>query len=302
MTGKIRKLGIAVALTVIFAVVIVVLAVSSSEVGVTCTVGTEGLPPPVCDLSTVPQSVVDDAVALATELFGDGEEECSHYISQLLAMYLEAKDKDFVVVFNPGGWGWNLVEASPDWCSIFTGIKSELDSSGYTSLLLNYQRTTDSLRGYIDELVEMMALYPAKTKDLASRVEFLTSHIPDLRVIVTGESNGTIICDSVMNELKDNHRVYSIQTGPPFWHRNTMLDRTLLLTNNGIIPDSFSQGDFPTMIGANLKALFGLSQPEDGSGKILRFVRAPGHEYKWQYPGVYSEIINFLDRNFGIKW
>jgi len=115
MAGKIRKLGIAVALTAIFALVIVVLAVSSSEVGVTCVVGTEGLPPPVYDLSTVPQSVVDDAVGLANELFRDGEEECSHFINQLLAMYLEAKDKDFVVVFNPGGWGWNLVEASPDW-------------------------------------------------------------------------------------------------------------------------------------------------------------------------------------------
>lgn len=302
MVGKIRKLGIVVALTAIFALVIIVLAVSSSEAGVTCAVGTEGLPPPVYDLSTVPQSVVDDAVSLATELFGDGKEECSNFTSQLLAMYLEAKDKDFVVVFNPGGWGWNLVEASPDWWSIFTGIKSELDSSGYTSLLLNYQRTTNSLRGHIDELVEMMSRYPSKAKDLASRVEFLTSHIPDLRVIVTGESNGTIICDSVMNELKDNPRVYSVQTGPPFWHRNIMLDRTLLLTSNGIIPDSFSQGDFLTMIGANLKALFGLSQPEDDSGKILHFVRAPGHEYKWQYPGVYSQIINFLDRNFGIKW
>jgi len=302
MAGKIRKLGIAVALTAIFALVIVVLAVPSSEVGVTCVVGTEGLPPPVYDLSTVPQSVVDDAVGLANELFRDGEEECSHFINQLLAMYLEAKDKDFVVVFNPGGWGWNLVEASPDWWSIFSGIKSELDSSGYSSLLLNYQRTTDNLHGHIDELVEMMTRYPSKAKDLASRVEFLTSHIPDLRVIVTGESNGTIICDSVMNELKDNPRVYSVQTGPPFWHRNIMLDRTLLLTSNGIIPDSFSQGDFLTMIGANLKALFGLSQPEDDSGKILHFVRAPGHEYKWQYPGVYSEILSFLRQHFGVEW
>ena len=302
MAGKIRKLGIAVALTAIFALVIVVLAVSSSEVGVTCVVGTEGLPPPVYDLSTVPQSVVDDAASLATELFGDYQEKCDDFANQLLAMYLEAKDKDFVVVFNPGGWGWNLVEASPDWWSILTGIKSELDSSGYSSLLLNYQRTTDNLRGHIDELVEMMTRYPSKAKDLASRVEFLTSHIPDLRVIVTGESNGSIICDSVMNELKDNPRVYSVQTGPPFWHKNIMLDRTLLLTSNGIIPDSFSQGDFLTMIGANLKSLFGLSQPEDDSGKILHFVRAPGHEYKWQYPGVYSEILSFLRQNFGVEW
>ena len=298
MPGKIGKVGILIVLALVISLGVVVLALSYSEAGVTTEIWTEGFPIAASDLSAVPQSVVEDAIGLATELFGDYQEKGNDFANQLLALYLEAKDKDFIIVFNPGGWGWNLVETSPGWWSIFNGIKSELDSSGYTSLLLNHQRTAETSLGRLDEFVEMMALYPSKAEDLASRVEFLTSHIPDLQVIIAGESTGTVITDKVMNILKDNPQVYSIQTGAPFWHKNTMLDRTLVMTSNGIIPDSFSQGDFLTIIGANLRAFFGLSQ--DDSGRILKYVGAPGHDYWWQYPGVHSEIKDFLDKNFGV--
>ena len=302
MGSKVRRIGIGVALTVVLLLGVVVLALSYSGVGETYEVGKEGLPLALSDLSVVPQSVVDDATRLATELFGDRQEDGNDFVNQLLATYLEAKDKDFVIVFNPGGWGCNLLEATPGWHSIVTGIESELASLDYELLLLNYRRTAETLRGRLDELVEMATLYPSKAKDLARRVEFLTEHIPDLRVIVTGESNGAIISDSVMNILRDNPQVYSIQTGSPFWHNNVTLDRTLDMTDNGIIPDSLSRGDFWAILKAYLKALFGLSQPVDDFDTIPHYVREPGHDYWWQYPKVYSEITDFLEQNFGIKW
>jgi hypothetical protein len=246
--------------------------------------------------------VTEDATKLATELFGEGLEEYDDFVNQLLGTYLEAKDKDFVILFNSGGWGWNLVEASPGWWTIFAGIETELNSSGYTSLLLTHQRTVDSLQGRLDEIVEIFSGYSTKSEDLACRVEFLTAHIPDLRVILAGESTGAIISDQTMNILADNPDVYSIQTGPPFWHDNIMLDRTLVMTDNGLSPDAYSQGDFPTMIRANLRALFGLDTPNDKSGTILRYILAPGHEYWWEYPEVYSEITTFLFTNFGTKY
>jgi len=301
MTGKNLRLGIIITLAVVLSVGVMWLVLSSPIIGIASEIGTGGLPLSADDLSTIPQSVTDDATKLATELFGDSQEKRNDFVNQQLAIYSEAKDKDFVILFNPGGWGWNLVEHSPCWQSIFTGIKSELDSSGYTSLILNYQRTVDNLQGHFNELEEMITGYSSKAQDLADRVEFLTTNIPDLKVIIAGESNGTIICDTVMNILADNPQVYSIQTGPPFWHMTTMLNRTLVITDNGIIPDSFSQGDFQTMIDVNLRAFFGLSQPEDNAGKILLYVGAPGHDYKWQYPKVCSEITNFLKQNFGIK-
>ncbi len=277
----------------------VALALSSSPVAVTSEIGSNGLPLSADDLSNVPQSVVEDATTLATELFGDAQEEYDDFVNQLVGTYLEAKDKDFVVFFNSGGWGWSLVERSPGWWSIFTGLESELDSSGYALLLLTYQRTVDTLGGRLDEIAAMITGYSSKSKELAYRVEFLTSHIPDLRVIITGESNGTVISDQAMNILADNPQVYSIQTGPPFWYDNIMLDRTLVVTNNGRTPDSFSRGEFLTMTRASLRALFGLPQPENESGAIMHYVRAPGHDYWWQYPEVRSQITEFLEQNFG---
>ena len=296
------RLRIVIALAVILVLGVVGLVASYSEVGVTREVGVGGLPMSVGNLAEIPQSVIEDATALAEELFGEQQDKRDDFVNQLLATYLEAKDKDFVVIFNPGGWGWSLVEASPQWHSIFIGMESVLDDRGYTSLWLNYQRTADNLLGCLDEFAALITDYSAKAEDLVSRVEFLTDNVPDLRVIITGESNGAIIADSVMSTLEDNPQVYSIQTGPPFWYETTGLDRALVLSDNGITPDSFSQGDFIAMFWGNIRALFGISQPEDDAGNILYYVRAPGHDYQWRYPGVGSEITNFLEQNFQIKW
>lgn len=298
---KISRQRIAVVLAIVLPLFAGVLILTASHVGVSSEIYRGELPLSASDLSAVPQSVADDAARLATELFGNSQEKYDDFVNQLLGTYLQAKDKDFVLVFNSGGWGWSLIETSPGWLSIFTGIESELNSSGYTSLLLTHQRTDDTLQGRLDEIVQMITGYSSKAEDLACRVEFLTTNIPDLRVIIAGESNGTVICDQTMNILTDSPQVYSIQTGPPFWHDNIMLDRTLIMTYNGRFPDSFSRGEFLTMTRASLRALFGLPQPENESGRVLSFVQAPGHDYWWQYPEVHSQITNFLDKNFGIK-
>lgn len=298
---KISRQRLAVVLAIVLPLFVGVLVLTASQVGVTSEIYRGELPLSASDLSAVPQSVADDAARLATELFGDSQEKYDDFVNQLLGTYLQAKDKDFVLVFNSGGWGWSLIEASPGWLSIFTGIESELNSSGYTSLLLTHQRTDDTLQGRLDEIVQMITGYSSKAEDLAYRVEFLITHIPELRVIIAGESNGTVICDQTMNILTDSPQVYSIQTGPPFWHDNIMPDRTLVMTYNGRFPDSFSRGEFLTMTWASLRALLGLPQPENESGAVLSFVQAPGHDYWWQYPEVHSQITNFLDKNFGIK-
>ena len=297
----VRRIGIGIALAVVLSLAVVLLVPPSSMPGVVCEVGGGELTMSAGDLSAVSQPVAEDAARLATELFGDCQEKCDDFANQLLATFLEAKEKDFVILFNSGGWGSNLLEASPGWSSILNGIEAELCSLDYTLLPLVYLRTEDSLRGHLDELKAMITHYWSEADDLACRVEFLTSHIPDLRVIITGESNGTVISDRVMSILEDEPQVYSIQTGPPFWYKNFMLDRTLLLTSNGIIPDSFSQGDFWTVAWGNLRCWLHLSQSVDDFGVEPHYIGAPGHDYWWQYPEVCSQITNFLDENFGIK-
>lgn len=277
------------------------LAVTFSGVAVAFESGASGFPLALSDFSEVPESVVEDAVAMATELYGDCGERRDFFVQQLLGMYTSSRDKDFILLFSPGGWGWNSAENSPSWQSIAAGISTELTKSGYTSLVLDYQRTANTLQGHLNEMLEMVTGYSKKARELACRVEFLTSHNPEVNVILTGESNGSIICDDTMCILKDNPRVYSIQTGPPFWHKPVTLERTLVLTSNGKMPDSFSQGDIPRMIAASLKSILGLSG-ENEEGRILNHVAAPGHDYRWSYPAVCSEIIRFLNENFGTRW
>jgi len=296
-----RRIRMGVALTVVLSLATVLMVPSSVLMGATGVVGDEGRPLTEADFAVIPESVIDDATRLAGELYGDYWEEGGDFVRQLLTLYLEAQGKDFIMIFNAGGWGCKSLEVSPDWRSIFGGIRSELDVAGYNTLFIDYLRTTDeTVRGHLDELMSMVSLHPLKARDLASRVQFLTDHLPDTTVVVTGESTGAIICDRAMNILEANPRVYSIQTGPPFWYKNKALERTLVLKENGIVPDSFSQGDFFTIISANLESALGVVAPEGQAGKVLYYVGAPGHEYPWEYPGVYSQILSFLRQNFEI--
>ena len=299
MESQIRRLKIAVILIVVLSLAIVIVVPPYLVTGVTSEVGSGGVPTSIYEPPAVPQDVAEEATRLATELFGDYQEKRDEFVKQLLVTYSEAKNKDFVIIFNSGGAGWNLLETSMGWYSIFEGITQELHDLGYSTLSLNYLRTVRSGQGFLDEIMNMITLYPSKTKQLANRVEFLTHFNSKLRVILIGESNGTVICDRVHNALKDNPRVYSIQTGPPFWYKNTMLDRTLVLRGSGIIPDSFSEGDIFTMISATLEDLLGFPRRQGESGDILLYVGAPGHDYCWQYPGVSPEITRFLRENFG---
>ncbi len=302
MLNNLRKLGILTGFVLVLLLGLAALAASYVEVGLVEPVGEEGVVPVVLDLSQIPEAVVEDASALGREIYGDYQEARDAYVYQLLSSYLEVKEKDVVLIFNPGGWGSKLLESSSGWYGIASGIRAELDEMGYSPLVVDYRRTGGSLRGLVKEFGEVLGKYPSKATNLASRVEFLTRNNPELKVIVAGESNGSVITDRSMTILKDNPNVYSIQTGPPFWYQQTVHERTLVLHSNGVTPDAFSRGDGAAMMGASLKALLGLSSPEEEDpGRILFFLRAPGHDYGWQYPEVHAEISRFLHENFSLK-
>jgi hypothetical protein len=301
MLKRIGSLGILAILVAVPLLAIVWLTIFNAEVGMAQDIGIQEPPLAECDYSSVPQTVIDDAIELASELIGKGQENIQKFTDQLVAMYTEVKDLDVVIVFNSGGMGWNLTQQTPGWSSILDGIRTQLASQGYNSMVLNYRRTSSGMTGCLKEFYEAATRYPHKAKDLAWRVEFLTEHLPNLRIIVAGESTGTVISDKTMGILKDKPQVYSIQTGTPFWYKPTALDRTLLMNSNGRGVDTFSYGNVPAMIWATVKGWFGLTSPDDNPGNILSWLKAPGHDYSWQYPGVCSEVVDFLDRNFGKK-
>jgi hypothetical protein len=290
--------GLAMSLAVIILLVAVCVALFSFEVGMSSDIGIQYPVLQACDYSLVPQPVIDNAVESAMVLVGNSQQKLQEVVDQLLATYIEAQNRDVVVVFNSGGWGWNIAHNTSGWGSILDGIKSELESDGYQTAVMNYRRTSSGITGVIREFFEAATRYPHKAKDLATRIEFLTSNLPDLRVIIAGESTGTVISDKAMVLLKDDTRVYSIQTGTPFWHKTTALDRTLLMNNNGATPDTFSYGDVPAIVWTTVKSLFGVATPKDRAGHVMFWLKAPGHDYSWQYPGVYNKIVEFIKTNF----
>ena len=295
MAAKVRRPKIGITLTVAISLAIVLLAPSPVVPAITSEVGSGGIPLIAQDFSVVPPSLVEDAAELAAELFGDDQQKGHDFISQLLATYLAAKDKDIVIIFNSGGFGWTPVEDSVQGADLAAGIKSVLVGSGYKVLFLDHFRTAETLNGYLSEFMAEAGFYP-KAEDLALRVEFLTGHIPGISVILTGHSNGSGICERVMRILRDNQQVYSVQLGPPAWNGSANSERSLVMRSNGVIPDAFSQGNLPTIIRANLEALFGI--PQENPDKILFYIGAPGHDYRWQYPEVRYQITDFLNKHW----
>jgi len=250
------------------------------------------------DEAEVPETVFADAIRYAKELIGKDQKRIIYFKDQLVGTYMEVKDNDIVIIFNSGGWGWNLTQQTPGWASILEGIKSQLERLGYSSIVLNYRRTGSGVRGCAREFLEAARRYPSKAEDLAKRIEFLTEHVPGLKVIITGESTGTIISDRTMVLLKDNPQVYSIQTGVPFWHKLGFSERTLMINTNGRTVDTFSYGKVPVVVRTSIKSWLGLSSPNDEPGDILSWLKAPGHHYTWEYPGVYTKVIDFLQTHF----
>ncbi len=297
MSAKIRRIKIAAFAVLVICLVVVLTAPSPVVPATTCKAENGSVVLYANDFSAIPQPVIEDAERVAAELFGDDEQKCDIFKSQILATYLEAKDKDIVIIFNAGGWGWDGVSDSTGWITIVEGMKAELSELGRSCLVLNHKRTSSGINGFMSEFMMAGNLSPSKPKDLAARADFLTRHIDGISVIFTAESNGTTICSSAFDILKENTQVYSILTGPPFWNGSPASERALIMKSNGTCPDSFSNGDVITIIRSNLEAMFGISQQH--AGDILFYIGAPGHYYSWEYEGVRTEITNFLQANFG---
>ena len=247
------------------------------------------------DFSAVPAGVIDYAVRMAQNAADIVRKQIKAYADELVATYVAARDKDIVIFFNSGGMGWNLTTDTPGWASILHGIERQLEKLGHKPLVLNYRRTGGGMLNTVKEVFEAARRYPNKAKDLARRVLFLIDNLPDMKVIIAGESTGTVISEKAMRILSEEERVYSIQTGMPFWHTPEVLERTLSMNDNGIRLDTFHYGQGRAILWATAKSWVGL---KDKPGTILSWLKAPGHDYSWEYPGVSSVVTDFLNRNF----
>ncbi|MDM7999250.1 MAG: hypothetical protein QUS33_04450 [Dehalococcoidia bacterium] len=280
---------------------ILVLNLPATSVGVVSEMGAEGRP--LCtsaDLSAVPQSVADDAASLAARLFGRNRDKRCSFVDELLATYVRSQGKDLVIFFSPGGWGSGPMDLGRPWGSILEGIRSRLSEYSVNSLILTYQRSTYGFMGCFEEFTQILRAYPSKAKVLAWRVRFLAEHSPGLKVVIIGESTGAQIGNEAMNILAGIPRVFGIEIGPPCWYPHQSTRQKLVLADNGKAADSFSRGDVFTILKANLSDLLDGSKTLNDRGTILKYLKAPGHDYWWDYPAVSTRIMQFLEDVVGI--
>jgi len=289
--------GVAVLSALAFGLVFVTLVALVRPVGALYRVNlnseTESVPLPAAAAGDVPEAVLWDAQQLAREVFRDGP-RAQAYAGQLLALYQAVEGQDAALIFSAGGWGTKSVEHGDGWNSIVRGLDGILQPQGVRWRVLNYRRTPHKWFGKIDEAFAQARKYPHKARDLARRLDFLTAQRPDLTIFLASESNGTMFNDRVMLQLNNREHVYNIATGPPFYYGMRCLEHTLILNDNGEVPDAFSQGHFGTMLASNFKAVFGLDGRDRPRGEVMSVIRAPGHYYGWDRPQVAADISGFV--------
>jgi hypothetical protein len=274
---------------------IVLIAPKVSTPAAACDTAGNGLTLKVNEYFGVSPEVLTDARRVAARRFRS-RVKVDEVERQLVNTYLAVKDSDVAIIFCPGGWGWSSIVRSPGWVSIQNGIQESLRGYGQSAAFINYERTEHSFSGVVGEVIVLLGISPFKGRELARRIDFLTRHLPDLRVLLTGESNGAAMVEDTMRFLRLNPRVYCIQTGPPVWRPSEPFERSLIIAHNGIEPDTFTNGDIPRMVRANILAAFG--KYEGTQGNILFYIGAPGHAYGWEFDHVREEITAFIARHF----
>jgi pimeloyl-ACP methyl ester carboxylesterase len=248
----------------------------------------------------------EEAHHLACQLFEDKAEMVSSFTNRLLDICDRAQGKDFLLVYNPGGWGSRALEHCLQWeKNIVAGVSATLERLGYTPLMVQHFRSGTSWQERIRDVREQFRFFASKARIMAAEVEFITQHVDNLRVILIGASQGAAFVNAVMQQLARLHQVYSIELGMFFPHlsRRVIGERTLSLDWNGIVPDAAVRRDMIVGLRAYMAAPFKWLWYRL-KGKPVKFVNCVdvrGHNYDWGYPYVQRRIVGFLEINCGTE-
>lgn len=263
------------------------------------------------ELASPNHSVSKEEVShLARQLFRSDTKKCARFTDRLWDTYNRAKDKDFLLIHNPGGWGCTPLEECLQWeRSVVEGVSDTMKRLGYDCLLTQYFRSGNSWRAHLRELMkEARFFFGGKSTEvdfMAAELRFITQHIKNLKVLLIAASQGAAFSNAVMRHLRGHPQVYSIELGIFFPHmpRRVITERTLAIDSNGLMPDPMSHRNLWAGFKAYLTAPYRWlkyriqGKPE----KFTYCINAPGHDYSWEYPKVKQQITDFLTANFSAK-
>ena len=248
----------------------------------------------------------EEANKLAEQLFGSDAEKRAAFTTRLLDICSRAQDKDFLLIHNPGGWGYTKLEDLLQWeKSIVEGVSAAMEKLGYDSSLMQYFRSGYGWRAVMEDIREQTHFFISKAKTMAAELEFVTRHFANLQVVMIGVSQGAAFSNAVTQNLNGLKRVSSIELGTPFPYRSkrVITERTLILDSNGLMPDALMEWNVPTILRTYIGAPFRWLKLRL-QGKKVKFtycINLPGHDYNWDYPEVQGKIENFLMTTFGNK-
>lgn len=255
------------------------------------------------EMSSVARALKQDAYRLAGELFPNAEAG-RHFAERLLDVCASAEGKDFLVVHNPGGWGYARLEECLEWeRSIIAGVTNVIKEMSYSVLLTQYFRSGRGWREQMRDLRQQFSFFSSKAKTMAAWLKFIIEHTKISKVVLIGISQGAAFGSSVMRQLGGLYPLYSIELGFPFQYRSwrVITERTLAIESNGVRPDVLVQGDLlvgaKILIAAPFKWLWHSLRGRRVS--LAHCVNAPGHMYSWHNPIIRKRIRDFLLTNFG---
>ena len=224
-----------------------------------------------------------------------------------------AANSDVIIIFNSGGWGDTPFEKAEDFAPIVEEIQKTLNSYGYDSIVIPYQRTKNTLPGKIASAKDFLNFFNFSSDTLAKDLEFLAESLPDKKIILAGLSAGGALVEETMAKISDYNppttsfhsslrsewapeaQVYAVAVGIPFWQKTIESENTLLLDNSG--KDTLSAGEIKSLISALVKVPFKWISAKI-NGDDLTFsqaLQAPGHDYLWDSPEVGFQIVTFLE-------
>ena len=245
---------------------------------------------------------------MAERLLGRENGKRSEFIGRVTDTYTKAREKEFLLIHNPGGWGNTVFEMCLDWeRSIVTGIANTMDELNHSWVLVQHFRSGNSFWHHMRDVRKEARFFlrsrSLQAEMLAEELRLLTKRLPDLSVILIGASQGAAFGNVVMRELGENNRVFSIELGIFFPHMShrVVTDRTLAIDSNGLMPDPMANRNLKAGFKAYTLAFLRWFRHKI-QGKPVKFtncINVPGHEYRWEYSAVQDKIKEFLKANFG---
>jgi len=247
---------------------------------------------------------------MAERLIGHENGKRSEFIGRVTDTYNKAREKDFLLIHNPGGWGNTVFDLCLDWeRSIVTGIAGTMDELGCSWVMVQHFRSGNSFWHHMRDIrKETRFFFRSKSHQaeiLAEELGLLTKRLPNLKVLLIGASQGAAFGNAVMRELGENSRVFSIELGTFFPHMSHRIvtKRTLAIDSNGLMPDPMSHRNLKAGFKAYMLAFLRWFRHKI-QGRPVKFtncINVPGHEYRWEYPTVRDNIRKFMKANFSVS-